>query len=57
MQRKISTRAELIDALRVASELEHQLMAQYLFAVYSLKGQVSALVEHFFDIGVAKFQR
>jgi hypothetical protein len=37
MQRKISTRAELIDALRVASELEHQLMAQYLFAVYSLK--------------------
>jgi hypothetical protein len=33
----ISTRAELIDALRVASELEHQLMAQYLFAVYSLK--------------------
>ena len=37
MQRKISTRAELIEALRVASELEHQLMAQYLFAVYSLK--------------------
>ena len=37
MQREISTRAELIDALRVASELEHQLMAQYLFAVYSLK--------------------
>lgn len=37
MHRGISTRAELIDALRVASELEHQLMAQYLFAVYSLK--------------------
>lgn len=37
MNRKISTRAELIDALRTASELEHQLMAQYLFAVYSLK--------------------
>jgi ferritin-like protein len=37
MQREISTRAELIDALRIASELEHQLMAQYLFAVYSLK--------------------
>jgi hypothetical protein len=34
---KINTRAELIDALRVASELEHQLMAQYLFAVYSMK--------------------
>lgn len=37
MHGKISTRAEPIDALRVASELEHQLMAQYLFAVYSLK--------------------
>ena len=37
MHGKISTRAELIDALRVASELEHQLMAQYLFAAYSLK--------------------
>lgn len=37
MHHPISTRAELIDALRVASELEHQLMAQYLFAVYSLK--------------------
>lgn len=37
MHAKISTRAELIDALRVAAELEHQLMAQYLFAVYSLK--------------------
>jgi len=34
---KITTRAELIDALRTASELEHQLMAQYLFAVYSMK--------------------
>ena len=37
MHAKITTRAELIDALRVASELEHQLMAQYLFAAYSLK--------------------
>lgn len=37
MHQPISTRAELIDALRVAAELEHQLMAQYLFAVYSLK--------------------
>lgn len=37
MAGEISTRAGLIDALRVASELEHQLMAQYLFAVYSLK--------------------
>ena len=37
MQGTITTRAELIDALRVAAELEHQLMAQYLFAVYSLK--------------------
>ncbi|MGH8563482.1 MAG: hypothetical protein ACREXW_05100 [Gammaproteobacteria bacterium] len=26
-------------------------------AKLQLKGQVSALVEHFFDIGVAKFQR
>jgi len=33
----ITTRAELINALRVAAELEHGLMAQYLFAVYSMK--------------------
>lgn len=33
----IRTRAQLMDALRLASELEHQLMCQYLFAVYSLK--------------------
>jgi hypothetical protein len=33
----IQTRAQLMDALRLASELEHQLMCQYLFAVYSLK--------------------
>jgi len=37
MKPEITTRAELIDALRTASELEHQLMAQYLFAVYSMK--------------------
>src|SRR6185436_20965822 len=37
MHQPISTRAELIDAQRVAAELEHQLMAQYLFAVYSRK--------------------
>jgi len=37
MHHGISTRAELIDALRVAAELEHQLMAQYLFAAYTLK--------------------
>jgi len=37
MKPEITTRAGLIDALRTASELEHQLMAQYLFAVYSLK--------------------
>jgi hypothetical protein len=37
MKHSITTRAELIDALRVAAELEHGLMAQYLFAVYSLK--------------------
>src|ERR1700686_801131 len=37
MKPQITTRAELIDALRTASELEHQLMAQYLFAVYSMK--------------------
>jgi hypothetical protein len=33
----ITTRAQLMDALRLASELEHQLMCQYLFAAYSLK--------------------
>lgn len=37
MEREISSRTELIDALRLASELEHGLMAQYLFAAYSLK--------------------
>jgi hypothetical protein len=37
MKPQITTRADLIDALRTASELEHQLMAQYLFAVYSMK--------------------
>lgn len=37
MPDEITTRAGLIDALRVATELEHGLMAQYLFAVYSLK--------------------
>jgi len=37
MANEITTRAELIDALRVAAELEHGLMAQYLFAVYSMK--------------------
>src|SRR5215212_1620415 len=33
----IKTRTDLINALRLASELEHQLMCQYLFAAYSLK--------------------
>src|ERR671939_785063 len=37
MKEEISSRAELIDALRLAAELEHGLMAQYLFAAYSLK--------------------
>lgn len=37
MADEITTRAQLIDALRLASELEHGLMAQYLFAAYSLK--------------------
>lgn len=37
MANEITTRAGLIDALRVAAELEHGLMAQYLFAVYSMK--------------------
>jgi hypothetical protein len=37
MGREISTRTELINALRLASELEHGLMVQYLFAAYSLK--------------------
>jgi hypothetical protein len=33
----IQTREELIQVLGIASELEHNLMCQYLFAVYSLK--------------------
>lgn len=33
----ITTREELIGALAVASELEHALAAQYLFAAYSMK--------------------
>ncbi len=33
----ITTRAQLMDALRLAAELEHGLMSQYLFAAYSLK--------------------
>lgn len=33
----ITTRSQLIDALRLAAELEHGLMCQYLFAAYSLK--------------------
>src|SRR5215212_3858002 len=37
MAPEITSRAELIDALRLATELEHGLMAQYLFAAYSLK--------------------
>ena len=37
MADEITTRAQLVDALRLASELEHGLMAQYLFAAYSLK--------------------
>jgi hypothetical protein len=37
MAQEIMSRAQLIDALRLASELEHGLMAQYLFAAYSLK--------------------
>jgi hypothetical protein len=37
MASEIRSRAQLIDALRLASELEHGLMAQYLFAAYSLK--------------------
>src|SRR5258708_23931697 len=37
MKPEITTRADLIDALRTASELEHQLMVEYLFAVYSMK--------------------
>lgn len=34
---KIHTRAMLIDALRLAAELEHGLMVQYLFAAYSIR--------------------
>ncbi|HYO66410.1 MAG TPA: ferritin-like domain-containing protein [Archangium sp.] len=36
-QPPISSRAQLIDALRLAVELEHNLMCQYLFAAYSVK--------------------
>jgi hypothetical protein len=35
MAPEITSRAQLIDGLRLASELEHGLMAQYLFAAYS----------------------
>lgn len=34
---EISNRTELINALRLAAELEHGLMVQYLFSAYSLK--------------------
>jgi hypothetical protein len=34
---EISTYEELVDVLREASEIEHMLMCQYLFAAYSLK--------------------
>src|SRR5256885_4433355 len=34
---EIHTREELIQILGMASELEHNLMCQYLFAAYSLK--------------------
>lgn len=37
----ITTREELIGALAVASELEHALAAQYLFAAYSMKKRPS----------------
>ncbi|MDQ4068372.1 MAG: ferritin-like protein [Actinomycetota bacterium] len=37
MAPEISTRTQLINALRLASELEHGLMLQYLFAAYSMK--------------------
>ncbi|HEY0140606.1 MAG TPA: ferritin-like domain-containing protein [Thermoanaerobaculia bacterium] len=37
MQNTITTRAQLMDALRLAAELEHSLMCQYLFAVYSMR--------------------
>ncbi|MFP5245819.1 MAG: ferritin-like domain-containing protein, partial [Thermoanaerobaculia bacterium] len=37
MKPPISTRTELINALRTAAELEHGIMAQYLFAAYSIK--------------------
>lgn len=34
---QIRNREELIQVLGIASELEHNLMCQYLFAAYSLK--------------------
>ncbi|HEX6160570.1 MAG TPA: ferritin-like domain-containing protein [Thermoanaerobaculia bacterium] len=37
MHNTITTRAQLMDALRLAAELEHNLMCQYLFAVYSMR--------------------
>lgn len=33
----LTTREQLIDALHLAAELEHNLMCQYLFAAYSMK--------------------
>jgi hypothetical protein len=37
MTAKIRTRALLMDALRLAAELEHGLMCQYLFAAYTIR--------------------
>src|SRR6185436_10728799 len=34
---RIHTRAMLMDALRLSSELEHGLMCQYLFAAYTIR--------------------
>jgi len=37
----LTTREQLIDALHLAAELEHNLMCQYLFAAYSMKKSTS----------------
>jgi Ferritin-like len=38
---ELATREDLINALHLAAELEHNLMCQYLFASYSMKRSVS----------------
>ena len=41
MTLELTSREDLINALHLAAELEHNLMCQYLFAAYSMKRSVS----------------